>query len=168
MEKLSPEEITRVVAKIRKRYEDYIYKFFKPKTVLFAFEERYLEALQRKTDVSTFLMAEISAVEELIKVGCDTFIRVGTAGAMQPDTLVGDLAIVTAPGELFSEYAARFRQLSPAPCTLVASLANDSVGYLVTDQTHAEGALEGMRAAGQSLEAPLLDCARRALAGVAG
>ncbi len=35
------------------------------------------------------------AVEELIKVGCDTFIRVGTSGAMQPDIQVGDLAIVT-------------------------------------------------------------------------
>lgn len=35
------------------------------------------------------------AVEELIKVGCDTFIRVGTSGAMQPEIQVGDLAIVT-------------------------------------------------------------------------
>jgi hypothetical protein len=67
MEKLSPEEITRVVAKIRRRYQDYIYKFFKPKTVLFAFEERYMEALQKKADISTFLLAEISAVEELNK-----------------------------------------------------------------------------------------------------
>lgn len=67
MEKLSPEEISRVVAKIRRRYQEYIYKYFKPKTVLFAFEERYMEALQRRTDVSTFLLAEISAVDELIK-----------------------------------------------------------------------------------------------------
>jgi len=35
------------------------------------------------------------AVEELIKVGCDTFIRVGTSGAVQPDIQVGDLAIIT-------------------------------------------------------------------------
>ena len=35
------------------------------------------------------------AVEELIKVGSDTFIRVGTSGAVQPDIQVGDLAIVT-------------------------------------------------------------------------
>src|SRR5512145_20955 len=35
------------------------------------------------------------AVEELIKVGSDTFIRVGTSGAMQPEARVGDLAIVT-------------------------------------------------------------------------
>ncbi|MHB8933217.1 MAG: uridine phosphorylase [Bellilinea sp.] len=35
------------------------------------------------------------AVEELIKVGADTFIRVGTAGAMQPFMEMGDVAVVT-------------------------------------------------------------------------
>lgn len=34
------------------------------------------------------------AMEELIHVGADTFMRVGTSGAMQPQTLAGDLAIV--------------------------------------------------------------------------
>jgi len=36
------------------------------------------------------------AVEELIKLGADTFIRVGTSGAIQPGTPSGQLAIVTA------------------------------------------------------------------------
>jgi len=36
------------------------------------------------------------AVEELVRCGADTFIRVGTAGGMQPDMRTGDLAIVTA------------------------------------------------------------------------
>ncbi|PKO14213.1 MAG: uridine phosphorylase [Chloroflexi bacterium HGW-Chloroflexi-10] len=36
------------------------------------------------------------AVEELIKIGCDTFIRVGTSGAMQPHIHLGDLAIINA------------------------------------------------------------------------
>jgi uridine phosphorylase len=35
------------------------------------------------------------AVEELIKIGADTFIRVGTSGGIQPGTKTGDLAIVT-------------------------------------------------------------------------
>ena len=35
------------------------------------------------------------AVEELIKVGADTFIRVGTSGGMQPNQRPGELAIVT-------------------------------------------------------------------------
>ncbi len=80
----------------------------------------------------------------------------------------GDLFALTAPGELFSELATEFRRLSPSPHTLVISLANDAVGYLVTDQTAAEGALEAMRAAGQAIEQPLLEGARAAVAGVAG
>jgi uridine phosphorylase len=36
------------------------------------------------------------AVEELIKIGADTFIRIGTSGGMQPDIKTGDVAIVNA------------------------------------------------------------------------
>jgi len=36
------------------------------------------------------------AVEELVKIGCHTFIRVGTSGAMQPNLNVGDIAIINA------------------------------------------------------------------------
>ncbi len=36
------------------------------------------------------------AMEELIKIGADTFIRVGTSGGMQPGTKTGEIAIVTA------------------------------------------------------------------------
>ena len=35
------------------------------------------------------------AVEELVKIGADTFIRVGTSGGIQPGTKSGDLAIVS-------------------------------------------------------------------------
>lgn len=35
------------------------------------------------------------AVEELIAIGADTFIRVGTSGGMQPDIRTGDVAIIT-------------------------------------------------------------------------
>lgn len=78
----------------------------------------------------------------------------------------GDLALVSAPGELFSEYATRFRELSPVPHTLVVSLANDSVGYLVTDEAQPQGGLEAARAAGDQLEAPLLMRVRAALAAI--
>jgi len=36
------------------------------------------------------------AVEELVKLGADTFIRVGTSGGMQPGMRTGELAIVSA------------------------------------------------------------------------
>lgn len=34
------------------------------------------------------------AVEELIKIGADTFVRIGTSGGIQPDIKTGDVAIV--------------------------------------------------------------------------
>ncbi len=67
LEKLSPQEISQAIEKIRQRYDQYAYKFFKSKALKDSFEDRYLEALKSGTDVSLFLMAEISAVEELMR-----------------------------------------------------------------------------------------------------
>jgi len=36
------------------------------------------------------------AMEELVRVGADTFVRVGTSGAMQPDIRPGDLGVISA------------------------------------------------------------------------
>jgi len=76
--KLTPSEISRAVEKIRQRYDEYIYKYFKPRTIKNAFEDRYIEAIKASTDISNFLMAEISAVEELIRREEE---RVGTGQA---------------------------------------------------------------------------------------
>jgi hypothetical protein len=65
--KLTPGEIKNVVEKIRKKYDEYIYKYFKPKTLREAFEDRYIKALRKQVDISSFLLAEISAIEELTK-----------------------------------------------------------------------------------------------------
>lgn len=65
--KLTPGEITAVVEKIRKKYDEYVYKYFKPKSLRAAFEERYLHALRASVDISSFLLAEIGAIEELIQ-----------------------------------------------------------------------------------------------------
>ncbi len=67
LNKLTPGEITRTVDKIRKRYEEYIYKFFKQRALKRAFEDRYLQAIRSGVDISSFLMAEIGAIEELIE-----------------------------------------------------------------------------------------------------
>jgi len=64
--KLTPGEITSSVEKIRRKYDEYISKYFKPKTLRAAFEARYIGALRDKVDVSSFLLAEISAIQELI------------------------------------------------------------------------------------------------------
>jgi hypothetical protein len=65
--KLTPGEITAVVEKIRKKYDEYVYKYFKPKSLREAFEERYLRSLRASVDISSFLLAEIGAIEELIR-----------------------------------------------------------------------------------------------------
>ena len=67
MQKLTPGEISKVVVKIRERYDLYVYKYFKTRKLKLAFEDRYLEALNMGVDVSSFLLAEISAIEELIR-----------------------------------------------------------------------------------------------------
>ena len=64
--KLTPGEITASVEKIRRKYDEYVEKYFKPSSVRRAFEARYLEALRARVDVSSFLLAEISAIQELI------------------------------------------------------------------------------------------------------
>jgi hypothetical protein len=63
--KLTPGEIKNVIEKIRRKYDEYISKFFKPKTLRDAFEDRYIKALRAGLDISSFLLAEISAIEEL-------------------------------------------------------------------------------------------------------
>lgn len=64
--KLTPGEISSSVEKIRRRYDEYISKFFKPRSLREAFEGRYIKALRAGIDISSFLIAEISAIEELI------------------------------------------------------------------------------------------------------
>jgi hypothetical protein len=67
MHKLTPQEISSTVEKIRLRYDEYTYKYLKPRTIRYAFEDRYLEAIKSSSDISSFLIAEIEAVEELIR-----------------------------------------------------------------------------------------------------
>lgn len=55
---------------------------------------------------------------------------------------IGDLALVSAPGELFVELGLQIKQRSPFGRTMVVELANDSVGYLPTRRAYEEGAYE--------------------------
>jgi len=62
--KLSEKEIDLVLTKIKTKYNDLINLFSKPKTILQSFEERYINVLKSKHDVSSFLLGEIQALEE--------------------------------------------------------------------------------------------------------
>jgi len=70
------------------------------------------------------------AIEELGMLGADTFIRVGSAGALQPGILVGDIAIATAA---YRDGGAT-RRLLPMPFPAVADF---HVTQALLDAAHA-------------------------------
>ena len=111
--KLTPNEISQTVEKIRRRYDEYIYKYFKPRTIKNAFEDRYLEAIKASTDISNFLMAEISAVEELIRREEE---RVGSGQAEAPQESVTDKV-----ERIVEQNLARVRKYPEVPFHPVAS-----------------------------------------------
>lgn len=93
--------------------------------------------------------------------------RKGDEIAAEIDVLrAGDLALVTLPGELFSEFNAMLRQASPVRHTIIVSVANDYIGYLPTDAAQAEGAYETKMAPCEGIEGSLMDAARRAFGAV--
>ena len=55
---------------------------------------------------------------------------------------IGDLALVSAPGELFVELGLEIKRRSPFGQTMVLELANDGIGYIPTRRAFDEGAYE--------------------------
>ena len=75
----------------------------------------------------------------------------------------GGLAVVGLGGEVFSEYQRIIRGASGAEHTVIASVANDSVGYFPTDEGLAQGAYEAKMCPAEPIQDALTDHARRAL-----
>jgi len=78
----------------------------------------------------------------------------------------GSMAIVGLPGEALTEIVSTLRRQSPFGHTVVLSLANDTVGYLPTDEVQRQGSHEANYAPATGLEGPLLERARAALRAV--
>ena len=55
---------------------------------------------------------------------------------------IGDLAIASTPGEMFTEWGLKIKKESPSPHTFIAELANGWVGYLLNPGGFAEGGYE--------------------------
>ena len=73
---------------------------------------------------------------------------------------LGDLALVTLPGEALVELGLQIKQRSPFPVTMVVSLANDCIGYLPTDRACQEGGYEpGWSPLGPGTEGVLVETA---------
>ena len=67
-----------------------------------------------------------------------------------------ELSIIAVPGELFCEYNQMLRDRSPYPCTIIASISNDYIGYLPTDLGQEQGAYEAKAAPALQLEEMIL------------
>jgi hypothetical protein len=77
---------------------------------------------------------------------------------------LGDLAFVSAPGELVVELGLTVQNRSPFKQTMIVYNANDHLGYLVTDAIRREGGYEADSAVPSDFEKPYLAAARGALA----
>jgi len=65
--KLSPVELEAAVNGIRKKYNDLIVEYMKPKIIKDSFEDRYIGALRARVDMGNFIYSEILLVSNLIK-----------------------------------------------------------------------------------------------------
>jgi len=65
--KLSPVELEAAVNGIRKKYNDLIVEYMKPKIIKDSFEDRYIGALRARVDMGNFIYSEILLVTNLIK-----------------------------------------------------------------------------------------------------
>ena len=65
--KLSHIEVEAAVNGIRKKYNDLIVEFMKPKIIKNSFEDRYISALRARVDMGNFIYTEILVVNKLIK-----------------------------------------------------------------------------------------------------
>lgn len=66
---------------------------------------------------------------------------------------LGDFALVTAPAELFVEFSLDIKKASPFPYTIVSSLSNGMVGYVLTREALASGTYESKLASSAKMSA---------------
>ena len=65
--KLSHIELEAAVNGIRKKYNDLIVEYMRPKIIKDSFEDRYISALRARVDMGNFIYTEILVVSKLIK-----------------------------------------------------------------------------------------------------
>ena len=119
-----------------------------------ALEEITLAARPPATDEDLAKAQEIEdrlAAGESVRMGERSFARRVRRFEAEPPTdrktvvqalRIGDLAIVSAPGEFFVELGLAIKRRSPFAQTMVIELANDSIGYIPTMRAFEEGAYE--------------------------
>jgi len=74
-DKLSSKEVEAALLRIRKTYDDYIITYMTPIDEKSAFEDRYIEALHARVDLTRFIRDEIGYLQTLIQKGEDAKVR---------------------------------------------------------------------------------------------
>lgn len=97
------------------------------------------EVLKRLNDRQTTFMEKVKAFQVL-----DVAARRGQPleVEVQVITLAAQLALVSLPGEVFVELGLSIKQASPFAYTMIAELANGSIGYIPNRPAYAEGNYE--------------------------
>jgi hypothetical protein len=76
---------------------------------------------------------------------------------------LGEVAIISSPGELFAELGHAIEITSPFHTTFVAGYTNDNLGYLCTEASTREGGYEPRNQISLATEPLLLKASRKAL-----
>lgn len=76
---------------------------------------------------------------------------------------LGEIALISSPGELFGEIALAIENCSPFQTTFVAAYSNDNLGYLCTDTARREGGYEPRNAISHETENQILKTSFAAL-----
>jgi hypothetical protein len=100
---------------------------------------RAQEVLKRVRDPKTTFLEKVKAYQVL-----DVAARDGKPWEVEVQVVaLGDqVAWVSLPGEIFVELGLAIKKASPFPCTLIAELANGSVGYVPDRAAYAQGNYE--------------------------
>lgn len=125
--------------------------------------ETTLELGVRKPAASEIARAKeilAKATDPVLKTLEEIYARETVLLAERPDTVttplqairVGDLGIVTFPGEAFVEMGLEVKKKSPFGTNLCIELANDYAGYIPTPEAHEQGGYETWRARSSFLE----------------
>ena len=83
-DRLTPKEVETALTRIRKTYDDYIISYMTPIDEKSAFEDRYIDALHARVDLTRFIKDEIEYLQQLIKEGEDKKIRNIKPATAQP------------------------------------------------------------------------------------
>jgi hypothetical protein len=102
-------------------------------------------------NLGTVVMAEAVCILETVRKQ-DTPLQV----EVQAFALSDDLAVVSLPGEIFVELGLAIKAASPFKQTLIAELANGSMGYVPNREAYPQGNYEVVSARGEAGTGELL------------